>query len=714
MKRRRIPKHLLIEPYSHAHGHAQKRSWLWWCLAFTTLALSIFLAAAAKARPLDEPQSGVLTLGNDDKTRTPSTLVNTEVSATITGMIATVNYTQHFRNDSDDWVEGVYMFPLPEAAAVQHMEIHIGKRRIIGEIKEKIEAKRIYDLAKSQGKRAALTSQQRPNLFTQRISNIGPREEIKVHIQFLDTARYENGLFEWRLPTTLTPRYIPGKPVSANRHNTLDLNESPSQLKLIPSEIITKTNGWAFPTDQVPDAHLITPPMTNKSSSNTLALEITLNSGIELSEINSLYHDIQIKKNKKKHQVSLSNTNEKMNRDFVLQWQATPDQTPNAAIFTQKQGDDLFAMLMLVPPQKQSTQTLARDIVFIIDTSGSMQGSSIAEAKASLQFALESLSPSDRFNLIEFNSSYSTLFNKTQMASERNIQKASQWVANLQANGGTEMHNALSEAFKQFEDSSSLKQIVFITDGAIGNESNLFKLIENKISDTRLFTVGIGSAPNSYFMKKAAQFGRGTFEYIAHPDDIQANMSRLFDKLNSASSKNIEISWPSNSDVYPKRIGDLYLNEPIVAFAKLQSSPKELLVKGETSERTWENTLSFTSDHSASGISSLWARKKIESIEDKGHTGKLNQNDVKKSILSLALEHKLLSRFTSFVAVDKAPVRIEEERLITKAIPNLVAKGQRLQAVTYPKTATTAEFSFWLGLFIFTILILYKRLKSDM
>jgi Ca-activated chloride channel family protein len=402
-----------------------------------------------------------------------------------------------------------------------------------------------------------------------------------------------------------------------------------------------------------------------------------------------------------------------MNRDFVLQWKPSTSSIPQAALFSEKKDDAHYSMLMLLPPKQKPVKTMARDLIFILDTSGSMQGSSIEQAKKSLVYALNQLGEHDRFNIIEFNSDFSTLFHQAKFATDDNRRKAEDWIHSLKANGGTEMFPALREAFSQTASGERLKQTVFITDGAIGNESQLFKLIESDIGSSRLFTVGIGYAPNSYFMKKAARFGRGTYEYIASPNDVNENMNQLFTKLNSAVSKNIHIDWPDSFDVFPKRVGDLYLNEPLVVFTRSDDLSHDINIEGRNAEGRWQKSIKLQELDNTVGLGSLWARKKIDAVEDQHHIGNISDEELKTKIITLALKHKLLSRFTSFVAVDKTPVRPTSIPLKTNAIPNALAKGQQLQSIPFPKTATPAEFSFWLGLFFLTIVVLIRRMRSD-
>lgn len=661
----------------------------------------------------DEPGSGELIFKNTQGAQHQAVLMDTQISASIQGIVAVVTYEQHFINHSNDWQEGIYQFPLPDNASVNFMQMQIGERIITGSIKEKQAAKKAYAKAQAEGKKAALTEQNRPNLFTQRVANIAPNETIIVTLRFLQTLKYENEKFEWRLPTTFTPRYIPGENKPAN--NPIDSIEQSNTEQVIEPISLTST-GWAIPTDQVPDAHEITPPMINASNGSpsaalapTMSLNIALNAGLQLADIQALYHAIDINKIRGAHQISLTEPKVIMDRDFVLQWTPVKSQTPKAAVFTEEVNGDTYALMMLMPPVVK-TNTLPRDIVFIIDTSGSMGGTSITQAKAALSSAIDKLTTTDRFNIIEFNSNYNTLFNDWSPANSESTSYAKHWINQLQANGGTEMLPALSAALNHSTNNERLQQVVFITDGAVGNESALFSHIHKHLGDFRLFTVGIGSAPNSHFMTQAAEFGRGSFTFIGDIQEVAGGMTELFQQLNSVSHTQISINWGAQSEQYPERISDLYYGQPILVTAKLNQL-QQVNITGH-STTAWSQTIDINTKANESGISALWARQKIKSLEMQGVKGNLDEEALKNSILEVALKHQLMSRFTSFIAIEETPSKPVEVATKTTAIPNAVAKGQNLQTMHYPKTATWAGLIGWLSclmLFCSAILFAIKR-----
>ncbi|MDX1735995.1 MAG: VIT domain-containing protein, partial [Halioglobus sp.] len=422
----------------------------------------------------------------------PALLHDSKVHFEISGMIARVELTQTFRNPTAGFVEGVYAFPLPEDAAVRHMEMLIGERRIVGRIREKHEAKKLYQEARRAGKKASLVEQQRPNLFTNRVANIPPGEQVVVRLEYVQAIAYDAGRFSLRFPMTITPRYMPGNPLA-----TVAGEDAPQVLAL------DAYQGWARPTDQVPDAHAISPLLHPAAGSdaqpvNPIEISARLDMGMPLAAVTSPYHDIALSRSAGVYSIELARGVSEMDRDFQLQWQPVAGAEPQAALFTEKVGEHWYGLLMMVPPsRKAASAALPREVTFVIDTSGSMGGVSIEQARASLITALGRLGPSDRFNVIAFSSRHRALYRSAVPATRHYVQRAKEFVRQLQASGGTEMMPALRAALATgtVDDASdgggALKQVVFITDGAVGNEQALFADIEARLGDTRLFTVGI-------------------------------------------------------------------------------------------------------------------------------------------------------------------------------------------------------------------------------
>ena len=673
-----------------------------------------------------EPGSGdmeFVSLEGDKPIKLSGLHIESQAKMNISGMVAVVELTQTFKNPSDQWVEGRYVFPLPEDSAVNAMEMIIGDRRIKGIIKEKQEAKKIYTEAKAAGKKTSLLQQHRPNLFSQKVANIGPQEQITVTLRYSQTVAYEKGLFSLRFPMTLTPRYIPGSTI---KQENLDTSSEDKQAQSNNLTVSDKGWGWAEPITAVKDAHLITPPIVKNNArgitqKNPINIDIILDSGLPLATINSAYHDITIKKQENKHVISLAEGSVSMDRDFDLSWQPIEQATPQAAIFNETINGDDYSLIMLMPPyasnenSKASARIIPKETIFIIDTSGSMGGTSITQARAGLEFALRQLDPNDRFNIIEFNSSYSLFSQQPIFATKANINKGIRFVRGLQAGGGTEILPALNEAFHQKNEETHLKQVIFITDGSVGNEEQLFHSINKNLGNTRLFTVGIGSAPNSFFMRKAAEMGRGSFTYIGDINEVNEKMAGLFTKITQPTMRDISIKTDPPSpnsqeilDIFPKRIPDLYHGEPIIVAIRKDYELPKLTIKGIYQKNPWEQSLTLSNGKHNPGIGTLWARYKIESLLDEKRSG-VSEDTIKPKVISVALTHQLMSPYTSFVAVEEKISRPTDKALKQSAIPNLLAKGQQLQNINYPQTATPLWLNILIGLIAVLLILIIKK-----
>ena len=343
---------------------------------------------------------------------------------------------------------------------------------------------------------------------------------------------------------------------------------------------------------------------------------------------------------------------------------------------------------------------LPREVIYVLDTSGSMAGASIRQAREALTLALSRLSPADRFNVIEFNSYAQALFTEPQPADADAVRQAVRWVERLEARGGTEMAAALKLALRGDEASARVRQVIFLTDGAVGNEDELFRLIQERLGDARLFTVGIGSAPNSHFMTKAAQLGRGTFTYIGRIEEVKTKMDELFGKLETPVLKGLEVKWPvaSRADSWPARIPDLYAGEPLVVTAALEKLEGEVVLSGERDGERWQARVSLAQASAGASVGSLWARKKVASLVDRLRDGAA-EDEIRAQVVELATAHRLVTKYTSFVAVDRTPARPAADPLKLGAVPTLLPEGWEYDKVfgELPRGATDSRFALLTG-----------------
>lgn len=667
--------------------------------------ITVLFITTAKA----ETSVGELEISNKRGIQQTALLLNTHVSGEINGMIATIEVEQQFQNSTSDWVNGRYVFPLPEGAAVDSLRLEIGDRIINGVVKEKQQAKKIFEQAKRQGKKAGLLQQHRPNLFSIAVANIAPNEKILAKLSYVDKVYFENGIFSTRLPTTITPRYIPGAPLKLNKDAQQALEESLNRNNEIE---INSQHGWSANTDRVSDASDITPPQTHAFTDQTthhFSLSLSLNAGIALQSVTSDSHLIDVNEtNNDQFKIKLSKGKEKLDKDLILSWKPNKSNSPQAALFQQQLDGDLFSMLMLTPPQVEGQLSLPRDVTFIIDSSGSMAGESIRQAQQALIEGLGYLTGNDQFNIIDFDSQFTPLFPKSMPVTSDNLYQAKQMINSLNADGGTEMLGALNFALKQPSNIGYLRQIVFITDGAIGNERELFNSINSNLGDARLFTVGIGSAPNSFFMSKAAAYGRGSYTYINDLRTVSNKMAELFKKITSPVMRDIKIDWGEPVEQYPARVPDLYKGEPIVVLVKANKAPSKLTVSGNMLNTPWKQNLRFKNQQTdnAENIDTLWARQKIVSLMDKLNTGEQTQEQVKPKVVELGVKHQIVSQFTSFVAVEEVISKPEDQQAKHNNVPNRMPKGNTMQA---PQTATPATLLNLAGLLLIALALLIRR-----
>jgi len=329
-----------------------------------------------------------------------------------------------------------------------------------------------------------------------------------------------------------------------------------------------------------------------------------------------------------------------------------------------------------------------------------------------LRKAVNRLKPTDRFNVIEFNSVTNPMFNQPVMANASNINHAMHRIDALSAGGGTNMRPALNLALSYPINKNYLQQVVFLTDGAVGNERQLFQIIQNQLDDARLFTVGIGSAPNSFFMRKAAQFGRGTFTYISNINEVDEKMQRLFNKLEMPVMRNLKIEWPEDAgdvEVYPQRLPDIYAGEPLLITARTDTLRGEVKITGERGNQPWTANFPLNSRAKQPGVGVLWARNRIESLMDSLHDG-AKKSEVRQSVINTALEHHLVSKYTSLVAVDVTPSRPLDKSLSKTAVPTNLPHGmQRAKVFGVPMAsgATTAELHMLIGFLVLLSLTAY-------
>jgi Ca-activated chloride channel family protein len=655
-------------------------------------AIAAFLATAADAagetvgaargfvRP-SEMRAGALLLKSEDDRFVEAPLVGTDVDVLVSGPTARARVTQIFHNPTDGWVEAVYVYPLPEGGAVDTLKMVVGDRVIVGDIKDRKGARELYEQAKSAGQKASLMEQERPNIFTNSVANIGPHETVVVQIEYQQPVRQSGNEFSLRLPLVVAPRYIPAPIVQ-----TVDLRGG---------------QGWGQTTDQatdqpraqavdpVPDRDRISPQVLDPRANapvNPVAVTVRLQAGFPLAEVKSHHHAVTVETAEGGARViKLAEGAVPADRDFELTWKPVESAVPAVGLFREHVGDADYLLAFVMPPLSRPTEERRpREVVFVIDNSGSMGGTSIAQAKASLIYALGRLKPSDRFNVIRFDNTMDVLFSDTVPADGEHVGQAKAFVSALEARGGTEMVPAMKAALtdRRDGDADHVRQVVFLTDGEIGNEEELFATIGAMRGRSRVFMVGIGSAPNSFLMTRAAELGRGAFTHIGAVDQVEDRMRGLVDKLESPAVTNLAATFSeARADATPAMLPDLYRGEPLALAAKVGALGGQIEIKGMIGDQPWSVTLPVAQAAEGRGLSKLWARRKIDDAEIARTLRKITPEEGDQRILALALEHHLVTRLTSLVAVDQTPSRPEGARLTRADVPLNLPAGWEFDKV---------------------------------
>jgi Ca-activated chloride channel family protein len=578
----------------------------------------------------------------------PALLLDTRFDVQVSGPVARVKVEQRFRNTLDGFAEGVYAFPLAERAGVHGMQMQIGERRIVGRIEEKARARQIFEQARAQGQATALVEQRRPNIFSTSVANIEPGRDIVVSLEYTELLVPDGTRLSLRLPLTMTPRYQP----QAMFH--------PENLPVGPAHDLAAPEGP------------ILPPGVATTGSHRTRLSLQLDAGQPLASLASPSHAIRLRTDGHRHRVQLETEVVPMDRDFVLNWQLQGGPSSRVNVFAERVDGELHALLMLMPGELPAqAERLPREVILIVDTSGSMQGERMRQARQSLIYALGRLQPEDRFNVLEFNHQHSMLYRDLQPANARNLDEAKAWVGRLQASGGTEMLPVLRDALAIPGDPGYLRQVIFITDGSVSNEADILALIERRRHRARLFTVGIGAAPNSYLLRKSAELGRGSYSFIADSNEVEAQMALLFERLEHPVLTDLRLELPEGieADHGPQELPDLYAGQPLLVAMKLNHMPTHLTLHSRQGG-AWQQRFTLPEEQAHAGVGVLWARQKIEGLMDQLSQGQ-DEETVRQQVLPVALKHRLLSAYTSFVAVDEVQVRPADQALHGEAVGNL-------------------------------------------
>src|SRR5262245_11469844 len=596
-----------------------------------------------EAAPGKVTQGALQALGSDGRPRAECPLKHTEVKAEVSGQLARVTVTQEFHNPFRDKIEAVYVFPLPQSAAVDDMTMIVGDRTVKGKIKRREEAQAIYEAARDAGHTAGLLDQERPNIFTQSVTNIAPGTEVKITISYVEFLKYEAGTYEFVFPIVVGPRYIPGQPTGK------------------------RGGGWASDTDQVPDASRITPRVAPEGmrAGHDISIEVKLDAGVPIDELKSTLHEVDVARtDDHRAVVRLKDRATIPNKDFILKFDVAGKKISDA-VMTHRGAQGGFFTLILQPPERVTAADVTpKELVFVLDTSGSMSGFPIEKAKETMKLALDNLYPEDTFNLITFSGDTHVLFPQPVRATRENLQRAQSFLASRQGSDGTEMMSAIRAALAPSDEQNHVRIVCFMTDGYVGNDMEIISEIQ-KHPNARVFAFGIGSSPNRFLLDKMAEQGRGEVEYVTLESEGSAAARRFHERVRNPLLTDIEIDWAGLpvADVYPKRLPDLFSAKPLILTGRYTKSARGVIrLRGNLAGQNFVKEIPVELPESQTehdSMATLWARTRIDDLMSQDYAGIQNddpQPDVREAITQLGLEYKLMTQFTSFVAVEEMTI----------------------------------------------------------
>jgi|GEM_PF-383402 len=647
----------------------------WITLSTFALALTLFLlglkshdlAHAAFNKTDNGTQGSLLAIDSNGKPAGACPLKHTSVRAEISGFLSRVTVTQEFENPFTEKIEAVYVFPLPQAAAVDDMTMKVGERTVKGKIMRREEAQATYTAAKGKGQVASLLDQERPNIFTQSVANIMPGEKITIDISYVETLKYEDGSYEFSFPMVVGARYIPGP--STEQAPNDQTEEAPNQQT---EEAQSDQTVATEATEGVTDASRITPPVMPKGmrAGHDISIEIALDAGVPIDNLKSLTHEIEVEKpDDRRALIRLKDRQTIPNKDFIFKYDVAGSRIEDA-VLTHRAGRGGFFTLILQPPERVTFEdVMPKELVFVLDTSGSMQGFPIEKAKETMKLALDHLYPQDTFNVITFSGDTDILFKEPVPATPENRRKAQKFLDKQNGNGGTEMMKAIVAALKPSDAQDHLRIACFMTDGHVGNDTEIISEVQ-KHKNARVFAMGFGSSPNRFLLDKMAEYGRGEVEYVTNESDGSLSARRFFERVRSPLLTDITVDYAglSISDVYPQRIPDLFSAKPLILSGRYSAGGRGTIrLKGRMSGRDVVREIPVVLPDQAPEhdvLATLWARRRIDDLMGQqmgGVEAGKSLDELREAITQLGLQYRLMTQYTSFVAVEEKIVTDSSE-----------------------------------------------------
>lgn len=563
----------------------------------------------------------------------PMVLTSTDIDATVQAGLAVVALRQVWENPSERPIDAHYTLPLPPDAAVRHMEMHCQGRRIIGEVQSREQARATYTAARAAGQQAALLEQERGNWFRQQVGGICPGESIVIDIEYVTTPAYTDQTYQLILPTAIGERYKP------------DGLERPRHTR-------------------------------RRTEAPTLAVSVSIEEGLAVSSLWSDTHDIDVVE-EQRWGTRVELLDGAPDGDFTLSWSLSGEEPLASALYTPGSvGEPGYISVRVEPTLSEAiADPVPRDLIFVLDASCSMAGRPWEQAQDSVRRALDSMDAGDTFNLLKFSSQVAPLFETSQPATPDNIALAQSWLSSF-LGGGTDMEVGLRRAMRLPGPSESLRTVLLLTDGYIGTEEDVYRTVEAHRGDARVFALGIGSSVNHHLLERVARAGRGA-SLVQYPDpDAEDAISTVQEWIARPVMTDVSLRFTglAVSSVVPERIPDLWTGRPIRVMARATSRARgSVVISGQINGSPKQITIPIQRarlDNDALAMS--WARAQIAD-----HMVLLPESQREAVVLPLALQHHLVSRYTSLVATSSQPAQCSVEATEV-SVPHLAPRDSRL------------------------------------
>ena len=568
-------------------------------------------------------------------------LVAMEVNARVAGVVATIELTQQFVNTTGGPIEATYIFPLPDRAAVHRFRMEVAGRVVEGVIDERGAARAQYDQAITAGRRAAIAEEERPGVFTLRVGNLMPQETATVRLSLVGPLPVDDGEVTFRFPLVVAPRYIPGTALNGNQAGL----------------------GLAADTDLVPDASRISPPVLLPGSPNPvrLGLRVTMEDGTPRQVTSSLHAVTTIQGDA---QVIEVQPGERLNRDFLLRWRVDANDLVSSLVCTDDpDGASGTFALTIMPPSTQTVGAKARDVVLLIDRSGSMRGWKMVAARRAAARMLDTLTSRDRFCALAFDNEIDSLLpGGLVAATDHHRSSVAAALTHLEARGGTEIARPLVQALAMLQGTDERERcVILITDGQVGDESNVLRQIIPGLGNTKVFTLGIDQAVNAAFLRRLAAAGGGLCELVESEARLDEVMNKIHRRIGAPIVTSLSLRGAglelSRATLAPSRLPDVYAGAPVVILGRYHGAAlpsASIEVSGESLGDPWKQAVTLCRPAQASTwLAASWARAHLRDLDDCYVTG---ARELEPEIVRISKQFGVLSRFTAYVAIEQGAV----------------------------------------------------------